>query len=404
MTAATVLDVACSPLWIDPRQNPPLSPLRAAPYRTREATARHDAFTLLADIFRDGKGRTWAVGPPLPAAWRQPGMLRAWSAATGEPVVVKTLPDRHVMLPQHYRLARARSGGVLVAAGDQVEAVAVQPCLGAWFAGRRVLMAVSRDNRLAWVADWVRFHQVHHGVDAVLLFDNQSTAYASGDVARTVATVPEIAVVAVVPWAVGHGSSTGRLGWRRTDMNHGQAIAFALARRRFLAEAAWVLNVDIDELAVPLAGRTIGDVFAASGAAAISLPVQDLLGPAGAMPDPPRHRDVLLSTAPPHVDRPKWAVMPARCPKQSAWGIHVVDNAPTVAADPAELVVAHCRSLTTGWDSRDWRRAGLDRDAPGAREETALGAKMAEAFDGWEPPTEPWGTAATGLPTGAGRG
>ena len=396
MTAATVLDVACSPLVIDPRQNPPLSPFRAAPYRTREADGRHDAFTLLADVFRDGAGKTWALGPPLPPAWRQPGMLRAWSAATGEPVAVKPMPHRHVMLPQHYRLARARSGGVLVAAGDQLEAMAVQPCLGAWFAGRRVLMAVSRDNRLAWVADWARFHHVHHGVDAVLLFDNRSAAYKGGDLARAVAAVPGIAVVAVVPWVVGHGSSSGRLGWRRTDMNHGQAVAFALARRRFLSEAAWVLNVDIDELVVPLAGRTIDDLFAASGAAVLSLPVQDLLGPAGAMPDPPRHRDVLLSTAPPHFERPKWAAVPARCPRHASWGIHVVDHAPTTVADPAVLLVAHCRSLTTGWDGRHGRRAGIDRATPGVTEETALGTRMAEAFDGWEPPTEPWGAAEAG--------
>ena len=120
MTTATVLDVACSPLVLDPRQNPPLSPFRAAPYRSREADGRHDAFTLLADVFWDEKGKTWAVGPPLPPAWRRPGMLRAWSAATGEPVAVRPLPHRHVMLPQHYRLARERSGGVLVAAGDQL--------------------------------------------------------------------------------------------------------------------------------------------------------------------------------------------------------------------------------------------------------------------------------------------
>ena len=397
MSAATVLDVVCSPIVLDPRQNPPVAPPRAAPYRSREFDRRRDALTLLADIFRDETGAVRAVGPPVGPRWRQQGVLRAACATSGQPCEVEMAPHRNTLLAQHYRFRPApTSGGLLVSAAGQQEARAVQPYLGAWFAGRRVLMAVVCDNRLEWVADWARFHQVHHGVDAVLLFDNRSTAYAGGDLARAVAAVPGIAVVAVVPWAVGHGSSTGRLGWRRTDMNHGQAVAFALARRRFLAEAAWVLNVDIDELAVPLAGPTIDDLFAASGAAVLSLPVQDLLGRAGAMPDPPRHRDVLLSTAPPHFERPKWAAVPARCPRHASWGIHVVDHAPTTVADPAVLLVAHCRSLTTGWDGRHGRRAGIDRATPGVTEETALGTRMAEAFDGWEPPTEPWGAAEAG--------
>ena len=385
MSAATVLDVVCSPIVLDPRQNPPVAPPRAAPYRSREFDRRRDALTLLADIFRDETGAVRAVGPPAGPRWRQPGVLRAACAASGQPCEVEMAPHRNTLLAQHYRFRPApTSGGLLVSAAGQQEARAVQPYLGAWFAGRRVLMAVVCDNRLEWVADWARFHQVHHGVDAVLLFDNRSTAYAGGDLARTVAAVPGIAVVAVVPWAMAYGSLAGRLGWRRSDVFHGQVVAFALAQRRLLPEAAWVLSVDIDELVAPLAGRTIDDLFADPEPAWASFPLQDLRGDAADPPDGRRHRDVLLSTGPPTFERPKWAAVPARCPDGSSWGIHVVGGARAVRADPAEFVIAHCLSLTTGWEGRGDRRVGLRRDAPGVAEETEIGLRMAGAFDGWE--------------------
>ena len=391
MTAATVLDVACSSVVLDPRQNRPIPPPRAAPYRSREFDHRRETLTLLADIFRDETGAVRAVGPPAGPRWRQPGALRAACVATGQPCEVEAEPHRNSLLAQHYQFRPAPpSGGLLVSATGQQEVRAVQPYLGAWFAGRRVLMAAVCDNRLGWVADWVRFHQVHHGVDAVLLFDNRSTAYASGDLARAAAAVPGVAVVAVVPWLMAYGTLASRLGWRRSDVFHGQVVAFALAQRRLLSEAAWVLSVDIDELAVPLAGRTIDDLFADPDAAWASFPLQDLMGEAADPPDERRHRDVLLSTAPPSFERPKWAAVPTRCPEASSWGIHVVGGARAVRADPAQFVIAHCLSLTTGWEGRGSRRVGLRRDAPGVTEETALGAKMAEAFDGWEPRPEIW--------------
>ncbi|MFX8481515.1 hypothetical protein ABTL74_19375, partial [Acinetobacter baumannii] len=53
----------------------------------------------------------------------------------------------------------------------------VQPNLSHLFAGRRVLLTLSRNNAPRWIADWIRFYATLHGADAVLLYDNASDRY-----------------------------------------------------------------------------------------------------------------------------------------------------------------------------------------------------------------------------------
>ena len=53
----------------------------------------------------------------------------------------------------------------------------VRPNCSEIFRGRRVVLAMSRDNELQWIKDWVLFVVRNHGADAVLLYDNASTKY-----------------------------------------------------------------------------------------------------------------------------------------------------------------------------------------------------------------------------------
>lgn len=54
--------------------------------------------------------------------------------------------------------------------------VAVSPLERGTFAALNCLFTLSRNNDLRWIRNWVRFHVREHGAEAVLLFDNSSTA------------------------------------------------------------------------------------------------------------------------------------------------------------------------------------------------------------------------------------
>ena len=47
------------------------------------------------------------------------------------------------------------------------------------FAGTRMLITKSRNNDIAWIMDWIRYHRDRHGADAVLIYDNRTTNYDS---------------------------------------------------------------------------------------------------------------------------------------------------------------------------------------------------------------------------------
>ena len=55
----------------------------------------------------------------------------------------------------------------------------VSPNESEMFRDRRVIFTMSKDNPIEWILDWVRFNRDIHGADAVLIYDNGSSAYDS---------------------------------------------------------------------------------------------------------------------------------------------------------------------------------------------------------------------------------
>ncbi len=117
------------------------------------------------------------------------------------------------------------------------------------FAGKRVLLTLSKNNRLEWICDWIRFHQDHHGANAVLLYDNNSTLYSLDELASAIANLPGIEATKVIHWPYKYGPQGHGGGFWDSDFC--QSGALEDARWRYLQRARSVLNVDIDELVLP---------------------------------------------------------------------------------------------------------------------------------------------------------
>jgi len=256
------------------------------------------------------------------------------------------------------RLALDLPGGVRVAARPSTP--------DDRFAGRRVLLTQLKDEPFDWIADWVRLHMRHHGADAVLILDNNSTSYTSADLDAHLGTLG-LAAHAVVPVRFPYGNIRSER-WRK-KAKFLQTGAFNLVRLRGLWQAAGVLRLDIDEIAWSDRSSAF-DLAQASWSGYLSLPGVWVYTPPGHT-GPVRHADHTLVADPPHACHPKWCIRPDSLAGRQPWENHAigpVQVAPLFQSRRAGFL--HCRMLSTGWRDGKVRgvRTGLHLvDLPRAR-------------------------------------
>jgi hypothetical protein len=296
-----------------------------------------DFGTLFYDVFRGADPQdVMLIGPPLLSCailldgltFRLPGQngVIAWTYVPGRS---DYQPNFKIRL-RHPALATADR--LQIEAGGQRIEVQIQPNAGSRFAGRRMILTLSKDNPLPWVRDWVEFNLRVHRADAVLVYDNGSTAYGITALEELLSGIPGIAASLAVPWLFPYGPNVGPRNIQ--DSFFCQPGALEHARWRYCAAARGVLNNDIDELTVPPRGDSVFGFLERSGKAAMVYP-----GLWAEMPpaNPPKrrifhHGDFLYSERWRIIPgwlrprrwllRTKWAVQPALCPVEAEWGVH----------------------------------------------------------------------------------
>ncbi len=212
---------------------------------------------LIYDLFWHFDGeRVLLIGPPalnLERHWRSAKFIALPSGKPLSPVfhhVRSTLTVALQQVPPQTRQIQLEFAGETFVA-------AIQPNMVKEFADARVLFTMSKDNCLTWIAEWALFHHITHGANAVILIDNGSETYRPEDVAKTLAGVPGIDKVLVISWPYKYGPHDPGVVFHRFWANFLQVASFAVILRRFGRRAFGLLNVDIDELAGPLAGTNI---------------------------------------------------------------------------------------------------------------------------------------------------
>ncbi|HHB83696.1 MAG TPA: hypothetical protein ENK61_09540 [Devosia sp.] len=128
------------------------------------------------------------------------------------------------------------------------------------FAGSRMIFTMSQNNPLDWLDTWARYHQLVHAADAAVVFDNGSSIYEPEDVASALARVPGLKRVLVVSIPFKYGPHDPAVLFHRFWANFLQVSTFSILLRRFGGQAYGLLNVDIDELAAPVARSNIFEV------------------------------------------------------------------------------------------------------------------------------------------------
>lgn len=340
------------------------SPVRRVPPRPPELrnsayAGQFDWDTLFYDVYRVGR-RVVFQGPPL-LNLREPAEQSGYFA--------KRL---HGLFPPARLIERNRSSEYWVREdADRIildgplghYEIAVQPNLSARFAGRRVLHTLSRNNDIAWILDWVRFYVAVHGADAVLLYDNGSTDYASDDLRASLREAFPALVAEVVDWPFAYGPQGGMAGavdgaetpW---DSDYCQTGSLQHARFRFLGEARSVLNVDIDELVLSPRGTSIFAATEQSRRGFIKFEGRwvSATTPHAVPRGQGRHGDFWLRDAA-ETDEcpPKWCAVPSKASRvKHCWSVHNLFGARANRRISSEFAYAHMRGISQGWKENRW--------------------------------------------------
>jgi hypothetical protein len=341
----------------------------ARPVKRRQANfdAEFDARTVFYDCFRVSETQVVLIGPPLN---RFDGVL--------DSLIIHSLPtgskchyevDHQFTTgfakPRTYNLCR-----VIVEVSERDTSLHLQSSAGEavleirsnayeLFRGRRVLYTLSKNNHLAWICDWMRFHRDIQNADAVLLYDNDSTAYTASALLEAMKQVSGFKVVCVVEWPYEYGPQG--IGWGTWDSAFSQNGAMEDARWRFLAQAHAVLNCDIDELALSQEA-TLFDLAAGSSSGCVRFSGRWVNAPkkSNSAETTPRHRESTYQLLPQWRWKgfrlkdikscpTKWAVVPDRCPANAHWNVHEIGGMRARKMKSDVTCYRHFSQISTRW-------------------------------------------------------
>lgn len=243
--------------------------------------------------------------------------------------------------------------------------------------GRRVVFTLSKNNHLDWIKDWARYYRDVHGADAVLIYDNMSTAYTREELAAALKSVEGLKSIVIVEWPFRHGPpGVGLRGY--WDSNFSQLGTFAHARWRLLQDARSVLNCDIDELVVSRSGKSVFAAAEQSVTGVVSFlgdwmfGINEVTPPArpGVLPKFTDYKHRLRSRwglkfgiFPSRIERckSKWAAVPARTPLLAQWHIHTINGWLPSRIRSLNLSFRHFREINFNWKYDRLNRENFDR-------------------------------------------
>ena len=231
-----------------------------------------------------------------------------------------------------------------------------RPNLKGLFRGKRVILTKSKNNDLAWIHDWALFHQRRHGCDAVLIYDNGSTRYASQEVGDALATVQGLDQVTVIDWPFPWGVIDGA-----KDSKFSQMVVLEHARFRLLSDAKSVLQGDVDELVLTEGPETVFELVERSSGGYLRYGgrwVEAIKGKMNGCTNigdaTPRHREFYYVRKDGDRGRKvgtKWTCVPAKIRPDAQWTVNWVALDPSAKDQKlaSGISLRHFKAINTGW-------------------------------------------------------
>lgn len=350
-------------------------PVRPIEHRDTDFDAKFDFETLFYDAIAISPEEVLLVAPPLLNLAEPFAASRFVAMPSGV-----TCRARHEPLDRHSRIrvsvpAGTRSLRLTGPLGSHD--IVIQPDETPLFAGRRVMFTQSKNNRLHWIQDWLRFGRDRHGADAVLIYDNGSTLYELSALAEAVQAVSGFQAAAIVTWPFRFGPQGygphGPHPWSFWDSDFGQFGAWEHARWRFLGKARSAQNSDIDELVLHPDNQSVFAAAEKDWFGIVRYPgrwVTALSGGDAMASEHRRHKDFSIIFREQWERRyrvlwrdalrcpPKWTVVPSRCPQNAQWKVHNIGGWWPALRLSRQFSFRHFRSISTNWR---YERTDTDR-------------------------------------------
>lgn len=374
------------------RREPP----RAAAHREPGYEACFDFDTLFYDLFAAASGRAiLGIAPPLLNCERQVRAAHFRRVPDGGRLQHTLLLSGHGALLHIDLQDGPPPRAISMQIGEHTATIPVRHSDCRSFAGRRVVYTLSKDNPLEWIQDWARFNVRVHGADAAIVYDNGSRRYDASRLRKALAEVDGLKASLVVDWRFPYGSGHGpNAEW---DSNYCQNGALAHVRYRHCALASAVLNADIDELVLPLNGRSVFEELAASGEPCLTYAgrwvtaVRAKLRRHAWLPwwhrtgEQLRHTDCVFFEDGKPAYQNKWVADPRRCGENVVWSTHAILGLPGAAATASEqwqpttraIEFRHCRQISTNWQ---YDRSWMPKKGRHVRYDGDLARALATAF------------------------
>lgn len=330
-----------------------------------------DSNTLIYDAVQVSPSTVALFAPPFFNLARDVATMGFVSGATTRKARTRHL-DRHAQL----WLDIPERAGSIQAAGELGSfTVKVSPNESELFRDRRVIFTMSKDNPIEWILDWVRFNRDIHGADAVLIYDNGSSAYDSATLSAALRSIRGIQCSVVMEWPFKYGPQ-GANSWDHWDSDFCQLGAWEHARWRFLQNARSAMNSDIDEMVLSKSGRSVFEAAENSWAGLVRYRGRWIIGIDDGHRDdrhgaPLRHADFSVLMPPNYkfskfgrrdanACLPKWTVVPTRCPTAAQWHIHSIFSWWASFFCTSDFSFRHFREIGSNWKYQRTNRVPFD--------------------------------------------
>lgn len=216
------------------------------------------------------------------------------------------------------------------------------------FDGLNCAVTINKNNDLRWIREWVKYHISAHGLQGVVIFDNNSSAYGCEDIADVLRPIEGLRHAAILsaPYDWG-GKVLGPKGFVRYKFL--QTALINLVRRGCLSKARAVLNTDIDELVLSQNNLSVFDDAAARRFSYVRIAGQWVF-PETADHAPAVQSQHVWRDEPPRRCQSKWCANPRALLSRIGWNVHNVGaQQGRRVPDSTEFSLMHCSTSTTGW-------------------------------------------------------
>ncbi|MEJ0062496.1 MAG: glycosyltransferase family 92 protein [Alphaproteobacteria bacterium] len=234
----------------------------------------------------------------------------------------------------------------------------VQPDGNGLFAGKRVLLTLSKNNEIHWIIDWITYYVNSQGTDAVLFYDNNSDKYSPGELQDALSSAFPGLLILVISWPFKYGPQGGVSGgvggkiapW---DSVFCQIGVLQHARFRFLQKARSVLNCDIDELIVSKSPQSVyeraeASIFGVTHFGGVWISNASAAEITGGVR---RHAHYYyFEKEDTSKCANKWCAVPRKCSAAlNTWTVHSIANQPSKFLPAKEYVYRHFKPISDNW-------------------------------------------------------